>query len=117
MTRMQWKLTQENAEMSTTAQLTKADIIQGVLEYVRKCGGTYAQWYIGIATDAETRLFNDHSVDKANGAWIYRRCASSGEARAVEDYFLLLGMKGGPGGGDATTKIVYAYRIMSSTRE
>lgn len=41
-------------------------------------------------------LFNDHRVDERDGNWIYRECVSSYEARAVEDYFVQKGMKGGP---------------------
>jgi hypothetical protein len=96
---------------------TKAEVIQEIAAYVQKCGGSYSQWYSGIAADSQNRLFNDHNVDKANGTWIYRQCASSDEARAVEDYFVQRGMKGGPGGGDSTTKSVYTYKITNSTTE
>jgi|SRR5271155_401223 len=103
--------------MSTTTALTRASIINDILNYVQKCGGAYSQWYCGIAAVSADRLFKDHSVDRANDSWIYRPCASSDEARAIEDHFFQLGMKGGPGGGDSTTKSVYAYKITSSTRE
>jgi hypothetical protein len=96
---------------------TKAEIIQEIAAHVQKCGGTYSAWYSGIAADAEKRLFNDHNVDKAKDAWIYRRCTTSDEARAAEDYFVQKGMKGGPGGGDSTTKDVYAYKITNLTTE
>ena len=96
---------------------TKAEIIQQIADYVRQCGGSYSQWYSGIAADSRARLFNDHNVDEKNGNWIFRGCASSDEARAVEDYFIGKGMKGGPGGGDSSTKSVYAYKITGSTKE
>lgn len=95
----------------------KADIIQQIAAHVQKCGGTYAQWYGGVASDPEARLFNDHGVDKGKDAWIYRTCASSEDARAIEEHFFQKGMKGGPGGGDWTTKSVYAYKITNTTRE
>jgi hypothetical protein len=103
--------------MNTTVQTTKERVTQEIADYVRNCGGAYSQWYVGIAADPQQRLFNDHNVDRNSGAWIYRTCGSSEEARAIEDYFILMGMKGGPGGGDSATKIVYAYKITSSTRE
>jgi hypothetical protein len=102
--------------MSTTTALNKASVINDIVKYVQKCGGAYSQWYCGVAAVPADRLFKDHSVDRS-GAWIYSPCASSDEARAIEDYFFRLGMKGGPGGGDFTTKTVYAYKITSSTRE
>jgi hypothetical protein len=100
-----------------TNMATKAEIIQAIAAHVQKCGGNYSQWYSGIAADPEKRLFNDHNVDKAKDAWIYRPCASSEEARTIEDHFVQQGMKGGPGGGDSTTKSVYAYKITNSTSE
>lgn len=96
---------------------TKQDIIKAIADYVSEYGGKYSDWYGGVASDPRQRLFNDHSVDEKSGHWIYQGCASSDEARAVEDHFIAEGMKGGPGGGDANTKSVYAYRITSSTRE
>ena len=99
------------------AMTTGTEIIQEIAAYVQNCGGKYSEWYGGIATDSPKRLFNDHNVDKAKDMWIYRACASSDEARAIEDYFVQRGMKGGPGGGDSTTKSVYAYKITNSTRE
>jgi hypothetical protein len=96
---------------------TKADIIQDITTYVANCGGNYSQWYVGVAAVPRDRLFTDHSVDEKNGNWIFRTCATSEEARAVEDHFIAKGMKGGPGGGDSTTKAVYAYKITNSTRE
>ena len=95
----------------------KAQIIQAIADYVQKHGGSYGQWYCGIAADARKRLFNDHNVDEARDAWIYDTCASSDEARAVEDHFVAKGMRGGPGGGDSATKAVYAYKITNSTKE
>lgn len=96
---------------------SKAQIIQEIADHVAKNGGSYSAWYCGIASDPQARLFNDHNVDKERGAWIYNTCATSDEARAVEDHFVAKGMKGGPGGGDSTTKAVYAYKITNSTRE
>lgn len=103
--------------MSSTAQFRKLTVVQEIADYVGKCGLAYSQWYCGIAAFPESRLFNDHNVDHANGAWIYRTCNSSEEARAIEEHFLRLGMQGGGGGGDWNTKAVYAYRITNSTRE
>lgn len=96
---------------------TKQQILQNIIDYVAKCGGTYSQWYVGVAAIPRDRLFNNHSVDEKSGYWIYDTCATSDEARAIEDYFIGKGMKGGPGGGDSTTKSAYAYKITSGTRE
>lgn len=88
-----------------------------ILNHVQGCGGAYAGWYVGIASSPRHRLFYDHNVDREYGAWIFRDCARTHEARAVEDYLLRLGMRGGSGGGDRETKAVYAYRMTRFTRE
>ena len=77
----------------------------------------YNDWYVGVAADPRERLFNDHAVNEQTDAWIYDACSSTREAREVEQYFIGQGTRGGPGGGDANTKSVYAYRITSRTVE
>lgn len=96
---------------------TKAEITREIADYVQRCGGSQSSWYAGIAADPRQRLFNDHNVNEKSGHWTYRKCASSAEARDIEDSFVKGGMKGGPGGGDGDTTYVYAYKITSSTRE
>jgi len=91
-----------------------------IVEAIQTHIGTDApsNWYVGITGNVRERLFGAHQVDEANGSWIYREASSSQEARAIERHFLdRVGTKGGPGGGDATTKTVYAYRITSATAE
>ena len=95
----------------------KQKIISDIKAYVSKNGGAYSSWYVGIASDPKDRLFNDHAVAEVGGAWIYSPCASSTIAREIEDCFIALGMKGGAGGGDNTSKYVYAYKITKDTKE
>ena len=97
---------------------TKESIKTDIKAHIQKCGGSYSDWYIGIASDPKQRLFNDHNVDEKNGAWIYQEAESSSAAREVEEYFVnTLGTDGGSGGGDYSTKHVYAYKKTSSTNE
>ena len=95
----------------------KDTAISGIKSYVAGAGGHYSGWYVGIASDPRTRLFNDHAVREKGDCWIYRLCTSSQVARDVEDYFIQLGMQGGPGGGDDSSKYVYAYKIAPHTVE
>jgi len=85
-------------------------IISDFEAYMRNHGGRYPEWYAGIASDPKGRLFNDHNVSESSDAWIYRDCGSATAARTVEDYFLRKGCDGGTGGGDNTTRYVYAYK-------
>jgi hypothetical protein len=70
--------------------------------------GSPSDWYVGITSDAETRLA-EHGILRSDHSWIVRRCATSVDARNVEDALLRYGCVGGPGGGDATSVYVYAY--------
>ena len=92
---------------------TKQDIINAIANYFS--GETYSQCYVGITSDVDSRLFGDHNVSKEHGRWIYRTATSHTIAREVEQHFLDAGMDGGAGGGDASSKIVYAYKKTSTT--
>ncbi len=95
----------------------KATAIAEIKAYREKNGGGYSQWYVGITANPKSRLFNDHQVKEKGDAWIFRQCVTSRIAREVEDHFLALGMKGGPGGGDNDSDYVYAYLIARHTVE
>jgi len=102
----------------STAAASQQQIAREIQEYMRQRGGTSRTWYVGIARDARARLFSDHGVREHSDAWIFRRAASSADARSVEKYFIdQCGTDGGPGGGDAYTVFVYAYKKASHTRE
>lgn len=90
--------------------MDKQQIIQEMKAYISSHGGTYKEWYVGIASDPRQCLLNDHGVNENGDSWIYRTAVSSDKAREVEEYFLDLGCDGDMGGGDSTTKAVYAYK-------
>ena len=94
------------------------EIISEIKSYIAKCGGSYSDWYVGIASAPKQRLFNDHSVDEKNGFWIYHETENSNSARDIEDYLInTLGTDGGTGGGDYSSRYVYAYKKTSYTNE
>ncbi len=96
----------------------KETIKSEIKEYIENCGGNYSSWYVGIATSPKNRLFEDHNVDEKNDRWIYVLANSSDIAREIEKYFIeKLGTDGGTGGGDDSSKYVYAYKKTSSTKE
>lgn len=90
---------------------TKEEIIDDIKSYIIKREGGYSKWYVGIAEDAQKRLFEDHGVREEGNPWIYRTANSSSIAREVEEYFVnVMGTDGGLGGGGEDTKMVYAYK-------
>jgi len=97
---------------------SKEEIIKKIEDYMKKRGGTYRDWYVGITDDAERRLFTEHNVDKDNGNWCRREAYTSDDAREVEKYFLdECGTDGGPGGGNDDSNFVYAYKKTNYTKE
>ena len=91
--------------------------ISEVVNYISSRGGSYSDWYAGIASDPKDRLFNDHRVDEKADCWIFRDCGSDGVARNVERHFLAKRCQGGDGGGDYQTKYFYAYKVKPHTHE
>lgn len=69
-----------------------------------------AVWYVGIASDIQSRLFSDHNVHPTNHVWIHARALNAAHARSAEAMLLNLGYDGGRSGGDDTTAHVYAFR-------
>lgn len=95
---------------------TRQQIIADMTAYMRKHGSASAAWYVGVSKDARDRLFGDHCVREEGDAWIFRQATTAREAREVESHFLdVVGTAGGPGGGDHTADMVYAYRKASHT--
>ena len=101
--------------MTIAIQSSVNQVINDFNNYIRQYGGIYSQWYVGVASDPRDRLFSDHNVQERIDAWIYDNCGTDTAARKLEQYFLNLGCKGGPGGGDYNTKYAYAYKITINT--
>ena len=94
-----------------TRKLIKSEIEA----YIKKNGGTYSAWYVGVSEDSTRRLFDEHDVDKENDLWIRKQAYDADKAREVEQHFLDKGCEGGPGGGDDGADHIYAYKITAST--
>lgn len=89
--------------------------VNQILSHVNQYALPYSHWYAGIATRPRDRLFVDHSVDEANGVWVYQNAGSETAARNLEQYLIDLGMDGGSGGGVNPT-YVYAYLKTATTK-
>ncbi len=92
-------------------------VVKEFKDHIRKCGGGYTNWYVGVASNPRDRLFSDHNVDEKHDAWIFRNCGTDTASRRVEQCFLNLGCQGGPGGGDHNSTYTYAYQTNNHTRE
>lgn len=90
-------------------------VLTEIMAHIKKQGGAYSDWYCGIASDWQSRLFDDHQVPRENHWYIARQCFNDSDAREVEAELLKLGCDGSAGGGDETTIYVYAYLKGSMT--
>ena len=84
--------------------------------YMGRWDNPYPNWYSGITSDPQSRLFNDHNVSIENDAWIYRRCTSNDGARSVGDALLKLGCNGLSGSGDEISTYIYSYLKSANTK-
>jgi hypothetical protein len=90
------------------------DAVEYIDSAIKRFGGRYSDWYVGIAAEVEVRL-TQHNAQYESRVWY--ETSSEDIARAVEAHFLDLGTKGGKSGGDARTRTVYAYRISPTTKQ
>lgn len=86
---------------------TKNEIITAIQSHFR--GHKYSQCYVGITSNVQKRLFEEHYVTRNTGTYIWRTANMATIAREVEQHFINAGMDGG-GGGSRTARIVYAYK-------
>jgi hypothetical protein len=106
------------------AKLTAEEIVEGngiiadIKAHIKKCGGSYSDWYVGITGNRDQRLFVEHNVKKKGGAWISCKASSSDIARAVEKYFIKNHeTQGGSDVGDDDSVYVYSYKVTDYTVE
>ena len=88
---------------------TAQEVSDEIVAHMKLSDGKYSNWYCGITSNWESRLFEDHQVPKEGHPYVTRQCYTNDDARAVENTLLTLGCDGAPGGGDDTTVYVYAY--------
>ena len=93
--------------------MTRDEIVRDITNHFAAV--SFGDCYIGITSDVETGLFENHSVSK-EGKWMHSPADSDAVAHDVEQHFLDAGMDGGAGGGEPGGTIVYAYMKTPTTR-
>lgn len=100
--------------------MTNNQIVTDIISHANQEGSGYQNWYCGIASNVDQRLFSDHNVPQGENLawWIKRNASNEIDARDTESYLLSLGFDGDTGGGDYQTAYVYAYKkIPGITKE
>ncbi|MEK7588090.1 MAG: hypothetical protein AAB457_04700 [Patescibacteria group bacterium] len=99
-------------------QQQESSVINDIVGYIRRTNTPLTEWYVGIAEDAQARVFEEHGVNKDVDYWIYRECFTVDAARRVEQYVIAnYQTDGGSGGGSDASRFVYAYKKERHTRE
>jgi hypothetical protein len=91
-------------------------VLNEIVAHIQSEGSPFSNWYSGITSDIQSRLFGDHGVP-AKGHWyIYRKAQSFPAARRIKNALInQYGTDGGPGGGDIDAIYVYSYKKTSVT--
>ncbi|MDE0123736.1 MAG: hypothetical protein OXN97_04075 [Bryobacterales bacterium] len=92
-------------------------ILTEIFQYVSSRSGDLEDWCVGVTSDPERRLFEDHRVNRGHGLWTFKWAETAQDARAVERELLRMGFWGATWGADRTSRCVYCYAITTRTRE
>jgi hypothetical protein len=115
-----WTISHEEVFMKLKEEkriLTRVEFYKRFLKFRVDNGGHMGDWYVGITDNIERRLFQEHQVDPKSGVFDYAESKSALVARGVEKFFVdTVKMDGEPGGGDASSRIVYIYRKTPTTK-
>jgi hypothetical protein len=99
-------------------QTQTSNTISGEIDaHMSSSGFPNKDWYVGVTSDINERLFGFHRVPRKEHWFIYRRCVNAASARALETAYHKAGCKGSTGGGDDSCVYIYAYLITQTTVE
>lgn len=88
---------------------TEEEIKQKISEHMRKYGGSYLDWYVGITSDTETRLFKKHKVNKNKNSWFFIQTDEQ-IAKNIGHYFINFLGTDGKTNGIEHPNYVYVYK-------
>lgn len=96
---------------------TGKQIVDTIKTHIRKRGGTYPAWVVGVSVDAHKKLFNQHGVRRKKDRWILMHARSASVARRVKAYMIkTLGTLGRTSSEEKEGDFVYAYRKTEHTQ-
>lgn len=96
---------------------TNQQVIEEIKTHIRKRGGEYRDWYVGVGTKGHEALFSRHRVREKGDRWICRKASTPQAACEIRDHFVReLSADGEGGPGAKAARMVYAYRKASHTQ-
>ena len=92
-------------------------IVGRIKGHIKKRGGAYSAWVVGISKEPRGRLFNKHGVRKVGDVWILMHAQTHEVARNVRLYLARkFSLIRGSDSKDPTADFVYAYRKSANTK-
>jgi hypothetical protein len=94
--------------------MSRDEIIADIEAQIRKGGGLYSEWCVGVAEDPRELTDAGSVAGEKEALLIYREAFTPGVARAVRDYFVNeCGADRDSGDKGNAGKFVYAYKKAS----
>lgn len=89
-------------------------IEQEIDSLIQKSGGSFRDWYVGLAINPRQRMFDGHNVDERSGIWTFKDAGSEIDARELMAAYVKKGCKGGILSKDSSRHI-YLYKMTRTT--
>ena len=93
------------------------EITEEIKAHIRTQGGTCGDWYVGVTSDIEQGLFDDHNVPSQNEWYICRQAFTPADAKGIQADLLGLGCDGGMKRRDDAAVFVFAYLKTPVTKQ
>ncbi len=89
--------------------LPKDEIIADIESQIRRNGGEFSDWCVGVAKDSREPFFEAHLVEDRNDGFLFREAFTPGCAQEIRDYLVnQCGATLDPSSSD-DGRLVYAY--------
>ena len=96
--------------------MEKSTIVNSIKLEIRKNSSSsplpYSSWTIGVTDDPSARKSQHERDGHSIEHWMVWNADSEQDAREIERHFIILGMKGHPG-GQGTADYVYIFKTTS----
>jgi hypothetical protein len=90
--------------------LPKDEIIADFEAQIRKMGGEYSEWFVGVAKDLREPLFETHLLEDKNDGFLYREAFTPGCAREIRGHFVTQRAATIDASSRQGGRLIYAYR-------
>jgi hypothetical protein len=92
-------------------------IVGRIRGHIKKRGGAYSAWVVGISKEPRGSLFTKHGVRKVGDFWILMHAETHKIARSVRLFLTSkLSLTRGSGPEDPAADFVYAYKKSANTK-